>query len=188
MSASTYLPVSTSVAGRVCAYFKANPEEQLSAADIALKFEAQASSVSALLHKCFETKLLKRVSTRGELIVGAGDRLVDTDLQASPATVPPGSAFAQAPKPRAQRRTLPPLDPSKLTVIAKAPPPKRTNGSTTDWNAIFSQLQVGQAIEDFPADYYGAVAKAAQSWAKTRRAKFEMRKLDGGKCGLYRVG
>lgn len=187
MPDSNYVPQPASVAGRVCAYFKTNPDEQLSSADISLKFDAQVSSVSALLHKCFETKLLRRLSTRGELIVCAGDRLAETDIQAGPVTIPALPTIGATPTQRKARRSLPPLDVSKLAIVSKAPPPKRCNTPGTDWPAIFAKLQVGQAIEDLPIDYYGSMAKASQAWCKANGTRFELRKLDDGKCGLYRV-
>lgn len=190
MKSYIYIPAADSVAGRVCAFFKRHPDEHLSSADIALKFHAQTSSVTGLLQRCFESKLLKRVPAgKGELIVAAGERLAATDIQAGPLTLPafPAPGPAEKAAQRRARRALPPLDLDKLTVLTKAPPAKRTNGSRTEWPAMFARLRVGQAIEDLPAEYYGAAAKAAQVWARQHGAKFELRRLADGKCGIYRV-
>jgi hypothetical protein len=186
MKPPTYIPQPDSVAGRVCAFFKLHPDEELSAKDIELKFDAKAASVSGLLQRCFETQLLKRVSTRGELVVAAGERLTQTNIKAGPVTMPALPPFGAA-RQRQPRRPLPPLDVAALTVVIKAPPPKHTNRPSTDWEALLSRLQVGQAIEDLPVEYYGAAAKAAQKWAQKNNAKFEIRKLPDEKCGLYRV-
>lgn len=189
MPSDSYTPQPDSVAGRVCAFFKTHPEEELSSKDIALKFDTEVSAVVGLLNRCFETKLLKRLPRRAQLTVGAGERLAGHMMQAGPMTLPalPFSASPKEVQRKARRSPLPPLDASTLTVTTKKPPPKHTSAPGTDWPAVFSRLRVGQAIEDMPAGYYGAAAKAAQKWAARHNAKLELRKLPDGKCGIYRV-
>lgn len=171
-----YAPLTDSLAGKVCQYFRDNPDEELSAADIAMKWDVERHSISALLTAPVAHKLLTRSTTKSVPIYCAGPNLM---------TCAPSGAHE--PQQRRPRACLPPLDITPFTVVRKPPPPKRAGVITTDWPALFVQMKAdGDAIEGLPATYYGSAAKAAQAWAKANNCKLELRKA-GDTFGLYRT-
>jgi hypothetical protein len=73
---STYTPFPNSLAHRVCCWFRANPAEELSTADIALKFEESARNVQAKLTAAVEAQLLSATKDdHGRLTWSAGTEL-----------------------------------------------------------------------------------------------------------------
>lgn len=180
-----YTPQPDSLAGRVCAFFRANPDEELSQEDIARKWDAPRSAIQSLLAVPVSHNLLQRVQHRngGSIVYCAGEALLH-----SPATAAaPAAAAAQPTWPGKTRTSLPPLDVAAFKVIKKEAPPKRASLKTTDWQAFFAQLKVKHdAIEGLPINYYSAAAKASQKWAAANNCKLEMRK-QGETFGIYRT-
>lgn len=201
---STYTPFSHSVAGRVCAFFRQQPDEELTTLDIAQKFGVRTNSVSPLLLSCVGSGLLKRVrNARGEIVYLAGPRLLD-EISRSPDTAPEPQdaptahetataheveetaeqAGGQSPRQATRRGVLPPLDLSKLQIVTKAPPGPP---HPTKWPELFAKLQAGQAVETVPISYLGSAQKAATAWSRKHGVQIVVRKLSAEHCGVYRI-
>ena len=109
----SYTPQPGSLAARVCAFFQRNPEDELSARDIAQKFDAQGSSVPALLASCLANQLLIRDKEEaGTMVYRAGAKL--SSFQSAPPPAAPlrrrralrsrtGCRNRARPRPKAER-------------------------------------------------------------------------------------
>lgn len=179
-----YTPQPDSLAGRVCKFFKTNPEEELSQDDIARKWDVTRGSIQSLLSAPVAHNLLRRVTRSGTpAVYCAGDALKTASTVAPAAGLPATSS----PWPNKVRTPLQPLDIKAFKVVKKEPPPKRAGPPTTDWPAFFAQLKAkNDAIEDLPISHYGAATKAGQKWAKANGCKLELRKY-GATFGMYRT-
>lgn len=99
MSGKLYTPQLDSLPGRVVSYFARLTEEELSAADIALKWQVDSKNVSAQLGKSVEAGLL----SRDGLIYSAGPDISRIDL------TPAALALSHQPAPK-KARMVPPID------------------------------------------------------------------------------
>ena len=200
---TTYTPKADSVAGRVCTFFKANPEEALSTADIAIKFEVQQSTVTTLLHSCFHNKLLARSNANGQVIIKAGPRLPECEINPgpagdaarAPASPTAGDQFLspfkswlgkEAGDSSAARRQLPPLPPEALVIEKNVPIPDTAEVRRVRYASTFEQMQVGDSIK-VPREYGKSVIQAAHSWGKKHGGrKFMVRELDEKHSRIWR--
>jgi hypothetical protein len=92
---TAYTPRGDSLAARVLKFFLANPDEELSVADIACKFSALPKSVPAQLYASVEAGILTRGGSDGVMVYRAGKMptngedsriagIVTTDLKTLP--------------------------------------------------------------------------------------------------------
>jgi pyruvate/2-oxoglutarate dehydrogenase complex dihydrolipoamide acyltransferase (E2) component len=178
-----YQPQADSLAGRVCAYFFRHGEEELSTGDIAIKFDANANSVSALLAGAVTNGLLNRTKNAG----GFGTYSKGPKLAAAmtaPAAPPPKAA-TPAPPPA----PLPP--PTALTIEAGVPLPPAAGRRTPERDAfvaVFDKMKKGDSFA-ITSDACKRLHNLANSWGKTctPRRKFSMRRLDAKNARIWRA-
>lgn len=197
MSSSTtpYEPHATSLAGKVLAYFRQHRDEELSAADIAIKYDTNVSEVPALLASAVTHLLLSVQSHRkngvpGKLYSPGPALKAEASRAAAPA---PASAWPAAAKPKPSPqlgKRLPPLDISKLQVQTGQPMPARrgTQGQSR-WGPLFAKLTQPDTSVDLPVAYKSAVAKARDVWVKAHPGqKFSVARLpDTELCRVKRT-
>lgn len=205
----SYIPKAGGLAARACTYFQANPDEELTRADVASKFEVPASSVDGLLAQCFVNGLLNRArDSDGAAVIVAGPKLKDLQLAAAPTSgaaalltapsTPPATATTVAAGAPAQgsegkkrggvRRRLPPLPIEKL-VVAKGvpiPEPNRSKKGETRWDELFAKLKPNDSVA-IPREYASAINKAMQVRAKAKGEKFVLRTVSETEARVWRT-
>lgn len=159
----TYTPKTDSLAGRVCQYFVTNEDEELSAADLAVKFDVPRSSVSALLASAIGAGLLRRVPGQTMPFYAAGTNIARLRPPPPPVAAPtakaapavPASVFAAgaeaAKAPKRQRKLLPPFDPKAIEVKTGVPIPLPRNhreaSAKSSYQQLLERLPVGGMVE-----------------------------------------
>lgn len=168
--------ISGSVASRLVEFFRDNPDEELTAADVCVKFGAPETDVFDLIEPALALRLVRCDSLRRRL-----------DCRLSIGTPLMRSQFAQdidqllslhqyltdgdAP----ERQELPALDPDALlyeerdlTSGAWTTKPKRKPSlGTTKYDAIFARLVRPNQRVSLPISYQRAVQKAADLYCKS---------------------
>jgi hypothetical protein len=179
MSADIYTPQADSLAGRCIAYFRRLPDEELSSKDIALKFQAEQSSVQILLKRAVETGMLARDGA----IYSAGPQIGQL--------APPATTLAERPK-------QPPakgfdnlrhhIDLTALQVeegipyLAQGPGP-----AGSKWAPIFDKLQKpGQSIA-IPVAVKAALAAAAIKRNKEKNGTFKVALTSSTTARIWRI-
>lgn len=77
-----YHPRPTSSVGRVLAFFAHNPDEELTRADVAVKFDIAPTSVVGTLRAAVEAGLISESRTaKGQLVYRAGQLTTTTTTQ-----------------------------------------------------------------------------------------------------------
>lgn len=186
----TYSPSPNSVAWRVCAYFVKHPEEELSGADVALKFDCSRDSVTMLLRPSFEAGLL----TRQGGVYSAGPALpawkAHNDSRAA-------KNQAEAEKLAAQRATknapphLPELDVDSLPPVEVGVPLPDSKQSMrrgrTKYDALFESLGAVGHSRLIPAHYVDAIKKAAAIRKKYHGEAYLLMRVDPQMARIWRV-
>jgi hypothetical protein len=177
---ANYVPRPDSLAGRVCAFFKANPEEELSSSDIAQKWDVRPTgNVVTLLMPAIEYGLLKRSKQGQSSVFSAGTRLAQIDLPqhiptATSSVWPSAHGTAAA---RAGASKLPPLDLDCLVIEKGVPVPELQHARSLRYAAKFEQMEVGDSML-VPKAYAKSVIQAAQAWGKKNGGrKFMVREI-----------
>jgi hypothetical protein len=189
-----YKPQAGGLADRVCRYFTLpnNTDEDLTAGDIAIKFDAPRSSVQQCLAKAVLEELLVLARTDEGIVWRRGPRLAQVYAA-------PTGPSAHTPFPAAQvtgqtasrrggaRKRLPPLDAATIPVETLPLPPGATERREGQYDPLFARLQPGQCSAPIDARYRGAITKAAATWAKRHNAKFATRLVEGGQMRIWRT-
>lgn len=97
MSTDFYTPRPDTLPARVVSYFRRLPDEELSSADIAVKWHADPKNIAMQLQRAVEAKLLKKDGS----VYSAGPNIVSIDL--SPSAL---ASFASPPQRKQHVRTL----------------------------------------------------------------------------------
>lgn len=181
----TYNPAPTSVAHRVCSYFLAQPEEELSTGDVALKFECSKSSVTMLLRPAYEAGLLTR---RGG-IYGRG-----ANLGAWQQRMQARTAKAEAAAHRTTKTSpahLPDLDMETLPPVEKGVPLPDSRQSArrgrTKYDALFLSLTEIGSSRLVPAHYVDAIKKAVAIRKKYFGENYLLMRVDPQMARIWRV-
>jgi hypothetical protein len=192
----SYQPASGSLAARVCAYFAKHRDEVLSAADIALKFDA--SNVATNLATALTHKALERFKAKGSSVwqYRAG-RNLDAALAAPPLEPstprPKPSPFPTvAGLPIKVKRVLPPPlpDDALLAVEADVPlPPERARGpKRTNWAVLFERLaQPGLCSSPLPIEHIGAGKAAAKKHGKEATRTYAVHPINDTHFRIWRT-
>jgi len=144
-----YTPKPDSLAGRVCQFFADNEDEELSASDLALKFDVPRSSISALLAAAVGAGLVRRVPGQSMPFYAAGPSIGRLRAAPPPVAAPaappaPASVFAAgtaaAKAARRQRKNLPPFDPDAIEVKTGVPIPLPRNHREAKGKSSYQQL------------------------------------------------
>lgn len=149
----TYLPEPGTLPARVCAFFTLNPEEALSAADIALKFDVPANHVGTRLADALTHKLLERFRAEGSLAwqyrAGRNIAAASPPAQHRPdgingtAAPFPASPLAPPVNKRGQHRNKEPLPDELLSAVESGVPmPAVRTGvkRRTNWSLLFERM------------------------------------------------
>jgi hypothetical protein len=190
----SYTPAAGTLPHRVCAYFVKHPEEKLSAADIALKFDVDANGIPANLATAMTHKLVERV--RGAYRGGPNlhKQALDTDSSSSSAAPAPLAAFPRpafpaTPRATRKRARLPVLDVSALPIEADVPlPPARSGGRSTDWPVLFERLtKAGLCSSPLPIEQKHSLKNAADKWFKAHGGTFAIRTISDTHLRIWRT-
>lgn len=180
MKADIYSPRPETLPGRVIAYFRRLPDEELSVTDIALKFDEDKNSIHAKLKLAHEYDMLKRdgqVYSAGPEI---GEPEAGTRLAAEPAK-PRRSATAGFSSPRHA------IDFSTLKVDEGIPAPAKGEHGTSKWDPLFAMLKkAGQSIAT-TADLKGALAAEAAKRNRRGPGKFKVAKTSATEARIWRI-
>lgn len=199
----TPIPAGASLADRLLAYFRRNPDEADSAHDLALKFDADIVDIRAALAAPVARGEVVASGKGPTALYGAGPKLVQApaqpELPAAPAaaavTAPvtqaaPASAAPAAPAPRKHRKAVPPLDLSQVQIRNDVPVPKIRNALHQRGNVyreLLQRLQVGESAE-LPAQYQDSLSNTARKMRnELPGARFVFRTLDRNRCGVWRT-
>ena len=177
MTSSTYTPREGSVAFRVLEFLCANPDESLSAADVAVKFDCTRNNVHTLLAPAVGAGSLNRKEDLedGELVyrIGSGAPAVS----AKPAAAP-GSASNPFGAARGAARTPFWVDAGQLAIDSDVPLPPPTR-RRIDWPSVFVRMAPGDSFA-LPARAKSSIAKAITDDKKATGREFATRLVDGG--------
>ena len=174
-----YCPHPGSVPYSVLAFFKNNAEEELSRADIALKYDVPRNSIDSILGLCFDHHLLRRhkVGKTGDHCVIAGPALRAYELPPAHTltltdALAAGSKLGQrkvrvgVPRPQ-----LPPLDVAAIKVAADVLQPAGRRPSVkgqTRYDDLFAALHSVGLSAPVPIAYMAALYTFLK-YAKARR-------------------
>lgn len=134
IAAAHYIPRDESLAGRVCAYFCRLPDEELSAADIGVKWHCDPKNVSTQLKTCIDAGLLKRDGS----VYSAGPNIERVDLSVAgdtPATTGRRRRGQQAPAMNIEG-----------IVFVRARPPERAGTTQERWLRKLLQMDDGDSF------------------------------------------
>ena len=178
----SYQPTPGTLPYSVCAFFRKNPNEELSRDDIAQKFDVERNAITAGLSRCFAANFLVEHGKRGDSTITAGSALA--------AWSPSTASLAPPPPPKTPRTytPLPPVDFTKLKVERGLPVPAKKGGKgSSRWGPLFEKLDKPDTSIALKAMYYSALAKAAQDRTKTTGHKYVIRKLSDTEMRIWRT-
>lgn len=175
---TAYTPAPDSLAARVCAWFRLNSEEELTAGDIATKFDVPRTSVhnslaAALSH---EAIVFARSTDEGSsgMFYRAGPNLAACEPAIKPS--------------RRGKSSLPPLDCRAIEVEQDVtPPPMGANRVATDWTPLLERLVASSATKPIPKDYQYSATKALKAWRATHGGEYAMRSEGADHFRIYRT-
>lgn len=152
---NTYTPREGSVAARVIELLRSEPSLELSSVEIAQRLDVNSASVHTHLASALQADLLRRrTDDLGTLVYFAGPKA--RAVQAAPAS----------PEPSKRRGLLPLLDPEALIVRRDVQDPGRVDQRRAAYFAALDKLDAPRTAIDIDRRYRGALAKAAQDYAK----------------------
>lgn len=196
MSYTPFYPPAFTLGAHVCNYFRINPEESLSTADIVCKFDITAREVIPLLAACVAQALLTRTKHGTAYVFSAGPalpmRAVEAHSLATSQALPvatPASPQATAKARVNKSRFLPPLDVQKLKietgVVQPGKPPKKWS---TRYDSIFERLTAaGQSVE-VPLAYHPSIDKARAKYSiRFPATEFRVRKVSATASRVFRI-
>ncbi len=178
MTKKNYQPQLNSIAHQVCRYFQRLEDEELSIADIALKWNIDSGNVHNLLGRAVDAGLLKRDGK----IYSAGPQL--HTLQAEPAdALASGALLGRKPAQRAPGRLQVTQEDLDALPVEEGVNPTHmgTPKGTSKWNGLFAKLQrPGQSV---PIPLIWKKPVATESTKRNREARAK-----GQQQSLWRVG
>lgn len=173
-----YQPQLGSIAHQVCRYFQRLEDEELSIADIAVKWNIDSGNVHNLVGRAVEAGLLKRDGK----IYSAGPQL--HTLQAEPAdALASGALLGRKPAQRAPGRLQVTQEDLDALPVEEgiSPAPMGTPKGVSKWNPLFDKLQrPGQSVP-IPAEWKKPVA--TESTKRNRAAKAQGQTKSLWRCG-----
>jgi hypothetical protein len=171
---SAYRPRGDSLAARVCNFFVANPDEELSLDDIAGKFAVTRSIIHTLLAQCIAAGLLARSDSSDEWVYRAGKKLAPgvAPEKAGPHAPAKGTLEA-AFRPARAPQTFIAVDPTAVRLDDEVPVPVLRVTVATDWTLLLKRMRPGQSAV-LPAPKRAAVSRACNLEKKAGRGKFLM--------------
>lgn len=201
------LPANDTLAFKVCSYFVREPFEELSTADIQLKFSEFPGKADELLQEVVAAGLLNATRTRSKvagmhLVYKAGPNLEkawESDRRAAPVLAAAMTATVADSKPvqpsgAKAKATAANGTPFKLTldlvkVHADLPLPSKAAGKKPNqWDAVFLMRDIpGKAAVLPEAAFRGAVLACSLHKRQGKPGVFEVRRIDAETCGIWRL-
>lgn len=154
-----YMPEPQSLAGRVCAWFKRHPEDELSAADIGHKFDVATlhlvrdSLEPAVVHQLLVIDPVKRAGAAAIYRAGANFRRYLHPANGEPMAAGNGSHLPslRTPPPSTVTKaaaSLPEIDLARVDVKKGVPKPRvRAHGQFKVYDPVIAKLTVGDMVE-----------------------------------------
>lgn len=209
MNATTanYEPRPNSKPAKALEFFQNNPDETLTADDMAEKFGMQRNQVHSVLRPALDAELLKRDrDDLGEYVYSAGPKMYTTKVQwdasapvpaaqLAAATVAAASNWPRAPTPTRRGTVAVPLtlaDIADLQVSTNVPYPHGRTAPGAKWAPLFAKLQANDQSVAYPLAWHTAV-QASVGKENTRLAKagaahvFRARKESATTARLWRL-
>lgn len=177
---NAYRPARNSKAHQVCTFFLNAPDEELTRADIAVKFSMPPSGVDSALAGCVTAQLLRLKMTDDGRVWTAGPALADW----KPDTAPPDRSNTASPA------RLPLLDMASVVVRADLPLPQRNhNKGQTLYDPVLEKLTAVGMSATFPRQYQASLTKASAAFGKrcTPPRKYAIRLVDQTTAGVWRI-
>lgn len=182
--------------GRIAMWLQVNPGRHLDRSAVAGRLQIAIGAVDPQLSPGVEAGLLT-IFTDGELgrCWRAGPLLANWPVAGALRATPPPAKPVVAAKPRKERQSLAPLDPTKLGTVTGPPPSSKiSKNGITKHDALFDSLTAdNMGKTGIPKAYIGALLKAAQVYLK-RHPALKLTSLllvrsmgDGQHCGVWRV-
>lgn len=173
MSTPIYTPRAGSVADRVIRFLADNPDEVLSAADIAVKFDATRNNVHTLMALAVTAGMVTRTEDpdEGELVYRIGNGRAD-----SPAPAPATTFGAHQPFPAKARRTpvRVNLDVAAITLQDDVPPPDQAAASMrSQLLSLLAGMKPGQSFA-VPVSCRATVSNIATTLKKSGSGRWQV--------------
>lgn len=180
----SYQPREGSLPARLCAFFTANPEEELSAADIAQKYDTPAANIAANLAAPLAHGFIVRAK---DGVYKAGEKL----LQAKGAPSPQTSGFkgwlAQQGlddgKGGGAGAALP--APESLLIEDGVPIPQPMSEQVLRFAGVFGSMKCGQSFKCEQA-VSKTLVTAANRWGKGHGRRFIVRRVTETTARIWR--
>lgn len=178
----SYTPQADSLAGRVCAFFRTHPDEELEGRDIATKFSVNSASVSALLASAMAANVITRgKDSEGTVVFKAGPNLHATEPTNAPSQHTPAPRKAAA-----GRRDADLPDPAALVLTPGVPIPMAAKSIVARYGPVFERMNVGDSFE-VAEGVSTRLFRSAQIFGKPLNRKFLCRRVDGGQARIWRT-
>lgn len=182
MNASTYTPNEGSHAWKTIQFLTTNPDEALSADDVAAKFDCSARSVHTLLGPAVAHGILTRTEDlpSGDLVYRLGKG--HPGIRARAGEAPSLTTSALQTRPKRRRGQAFTLDPNAV-VIEDDVPLKPANAH--DWDALLARMSPGQSCL-LPAVALSALVKLRARIKKDGIGEITVRS-EGDQVRLWKV-
>lgn len=176
----TYIPKPGTLPARMCEYFIANPDEELTRADVAAKFEVAGSSIdgaisSAVVNGMIATKNneeMMRVWIAGANLPRKGFKgWLQRKGQKSSEGRPPPAALPE---------------PDAIVIEKGVPLAVAANLRTRRYEPIFAKMEIGDSF-GVSREAAKKLISAAHAFAKPLSRKFALRQLDESTSRIWRT-
>lgn len=183
---ATYTPKPGSLPWRVLTFLVLNPEEELTRRDIAVKFDAQATSVDTMLGIAVARQVIKRTrNSDAELVWSLGP---STDFVLTSGDEPdfalPARCFPSARAPAAAPVTVLDLDSIKVRKgVRLLSPEERRRQEFVEW---FDQFDVGDSAE-FDDEHVPTIRTESSRHKKLKKTAWKIAATGVGRSGIERT-
>lgn len=162
----SYVPKPGSIPHSVCTFFAKNPEEELSTADVAQKFDLKPDQVPMHLTLAVKAGLLRRVRPS---VFAAGEQLANWQPNAQPVATP---------------RSYTRLEVQSVKIIPGRPLPAADTqrGHTSPYAELWARMKVGDSV-----DLSRKRADSFRSWAKRNKKQLATRQLGVDLYGCWKT-
>lgn len=185
-----YKPQNDSLPGRVLAFFADNPDEELTAQDVADKFGASTKNVHSQLALAIDHhKLVRDRNVDGEYIykLAGNGTGINIDRAHAPRIPMPQNPFAVKPGKSFGKRVV--IDFDALQVDEGVPLASHALRGQNKWKPLFDKLtKPGQSIA-IPLDVRTAVGAAATKLnrSKDHSARYRVATIDQNTARVWRI-
>ena len=186
-----YAPKAGSLPDRLLAFLEANPDEELTRPDIAIKFDAPQANVDALLQLAVQRGCLQRKRNgKGELVWSLGAvKAVRDRGQVEGAGQATGTddvlPVRQVVRPFPGPAAVVDIDPSAIKVRKGVRLQTPEEKLALRFDALFASFDVGDSAE-FDADWEVGLREQLRRWGRGKKVRFEFIATEAGKVGMER--